>query len=352
MARGGADDVFAVGPPEVVIPAVKRFQEEIKERCNLQLQWAKSEYYCREGHLPPGAPPGLTLAGVQLGDHFYRGMAVYGVPVGSDKFCLDFLRSKKDEIVKDALKTRELLAADRQALWTALRLSISQRFSYLQQHVPPSLCEHVARELDNELWKVFETACGFPVPRGEEGGGFVVKTPAVPCLDGRSFQEWVVRLPATKYGWGLRSLAETCGYAYLGMLETTVPFMSGEQGVCPALAVLWGGQECWGPAARKEERWRQALASGSKVGGELQKIWRRAQEEAEQAASWLGGEVPPVLAAQVEGIGGDTVDASVSGGTRGRVVQALESQRAKVEESSPKRIVCQNVYVLVNNKID
>ena len=46
MARGGADDVFAVGPPEVVIPAVQRFAVDIAARCNLQLQWSNSMVFC------------------------------------------------------------------------------------------------------------------------------------------------------------------------------------------------------------------------------------------------------------------------------------------------------------------
>ena len=270
------------------------------------------------------------MAGVQEGDTFHRGIDVYGVPVGSEEFILNFLRKKKEEIIRDAEKTRELLSGDRQALWTALRLSISQRFSYLQQHVQPSLCSQVAEELDQEIWRIFEAACGFPVPRGNQRGGLQLQVPAIPSLDGKSFQEWVVRLPACHYGWGLRSLKETCSYAYLGMLETALPSMTGEGGVCPALAVLYGGQECWGEEASPETRWRTVLSSGCTVGQEVQEIWRSIQEEARQASNFLGQEVPAVLSIPVEGIGGDTAQASVSGETRGRVVRAVEGLRVKV----------------------
>ena len=125
MARGGADDVFAVGPPEVVIPAVQRFAVDIAARCNLQLQWSKSMVYCRQGDLPGYCPPGLTMAGEQVGDEFLRGVEVYGVPIGSDGYILYKLRQKKEEIIRDAEKARELLASDPQALWSCLRLSMS-----------------------------------------------------------------------------------------------------------------------------------------------------------------------------------------------------------------------------------
>jgi len=48
--------------------------------------------------------------------------------------------------------------------------------------------------------------------------------------------------------------------------------------------------------------------------------------EARQAATWLGEEVPEVLATPLEGLG----DGSTSGSTRGKVVEAMECTRAKV----------------------
>ena len=57
----------------------------------------------------------------------------YGVPVGSPEFVTHKLREKAEEIIRDANKTREVLATDPQSLWTALRLSVQQRFQYLMQ---------------------------------------------------------------------------------------------------------------------------------------------------------------------------------------------------------------------------
>ena len=134
---------------------------------------------------------------------------VYGAPVGSPAYVDHKLREVAREIVGDSRKAEEVLGGDRQALWSALRLSIHQRFGYLQQMVPPSLTEPMAAELDEVLWGMFERVCGFEVPRGEGQGGLTLSIPEVPYLDGCTFQELVVRLPVRLHGWGFRSLRDT-----------------------------------------------------------------------------------------------------------------------------------------------
>ena len=41
MARGGADDITAIGPPHIVFPAVEAFAREVKERC--LLEWERTK---------------------------------------------------------------------------------------------------------------------------------------------------------------------------------------------------------------------------------------------------------------------------------------------------------------------
>ena len=243
MARAGADDVFAVGLANVVLPAVQQFSESIKAKCNLELQWTKCKVYKREGDLPPNTPPGLTLAGETVDGEFQRGFICFGIPLGSDAYITHKLEEQAENIINDAEKAREVLGSDYQSLWTALRLSISTRFQYWMQLTPPSLCEPVARGLDNALWSILESACGFKIPRGGEEGGLELRIPDVPALDHQSFQEWAIRLPARLHGWGLRSLEDSCGPAYLATLETAIPFMSGPKGICNQLSHLWGGEE-------------------------------------------------------------------------------------------------------------
>ena len=162
--------------------------------------------------------------------------------MGTDEYIKSELFVYAEEIVKDAIKTREVLSTNKQAHWAALRLSIAQRFQYLCQHAHPSICEPVAAWLDTQLWKELEAAVGFNIPRGDGGqeGDVVINVP-VQGVSGKSFQEWAVRLPVKLHGWGFRSLAETCIPAYLGTLETSIPRMAT---ISPILQQTWGGAEC------------------------------------------------------------------------------------------------------------
>ena len=148
-----------------------------------------------------------------------------------------------------------------------------------------------------------ETAAGFSIPRGDEEGRLAVRTPAVPSLDGKSFQEWAVRLPARLYGWGFRSLEDSCGPAWIGSLESSIPFMAGREQICPQMEEVWGGEECWGEGAPKEDRWRRVLDSGCQEGVELRMVMGPIYREAQLAAAWLGEEVPAVLATPLPGLG-------------------------------------------------
>ena len=106
------------------------------------------------------------------------------------------------------------------------------------QLTPPSICEPVARELDNALWNILEASSGFKIPRGGEEGGLELRIPDIPALDHKSFQEFAIRLPARLHGWGFRSLEDACGPAYLATLETAIPFMAGAKGICPQMSGL------------------------------------------------------------------------------------------------------------------
>ena len=125
----------------MVFPAIEKFAENIRAKCNLELQWAKCKVYLREGELPPETPDGLTL----------RGFLCFGIPIGSEAYVTHKLQEQANEIIKDGERARQVLGSNYQSLWSTLRLSIANRFQYWMQ---PSLCEPVARELDNALWNI------------------------------------------------------------------------------------------------------------------------------------------------------------------------------------------------------
>ena len=326
LARAGYDDVYAVGKPEVVLPAVIRFQQDLSNRCGLTMQWGKTEWFSWDKVLPPHSPPELKFFGMfseENNGEFMRGFMCYGIPLGTERYVSHMLQQKAEEIAEDAIKTVQVLSGDRQALWSVLRLSTLTRFEYFCQLAPPSLCEPIACWLDGKLWSMLQAAVGFEIPRGEAGDK--VACP-VGELDGRSYQEWVVRLPIRLHGWGLRSLKETCGPAYFGALETAIPFMAARDKLCTQMETDWGGEECWGEAAEPSNRWRVVLESGCLEGRELQRWFQMLQSEATEAGPYLGEPPDPLLNSDLQGLGGS----SVSGATRGLVVEARDMLRSRL----------------------
>ena len=316
MARAGADDITAIGPPEVVFKAVEEFGREVRERCLLHWERTKTEVFTWEGGLPVGTPHGLTLAGEQVDGTFEPGFLMYGVPVGSDAYCKDQLMKIAQGIVSDGQKTAELLSGERQSLWSALRCSISQRFDYWMQMSYPSVIKPVAEWLDDQLWKILECATGLSIPTGATNDTWsCLLAMPVEGRTNRSFQQWVVRLPVRLGGFGLRSLCDTIGPAFIGALEQAVPFFCGNNGICPQLANSLGGEECFGEEAIGDQRWRVMVTSGCREGLELKNVWKTLQKEERQTATWLGRDMHENLSVQVECVGSNSCD----GSTRGKI---------------------------------
>ena len=205
MAKAGADDINAIGPPHIVFPAVEAFGREVRERCLLHWERTKTEVFTWQGDLPPGAPDGVSLAGENINGVFEHGFLMYGAPIGSDAYCHHQLMQVAEGIVSDGKKTAELLSGERQSLWSALRCSISQRFDYWMQMCYPSVVEPVAEWLDQQLWKILEIATGFSIPTGTTNTAWDCVLPILVPVVGRSdmsFQHWVVRQPVKLGGFG------------------------------------------------------------------------------------------------------------------------------------------------------
>ena len=115
---------------------------------------------------------------------------------------------------------------------------------------------------------------GQHVPRLEEGLGLecVVDVP-VDNLQGRSFQDHLVRLPIRLRGFGLRSLADTSPVAFIGGLELAL-----------------GGDE------EEAGWWRTLSEGGSRTGEEFKASWQLLQREGEQICDFLSVELEGALA--------------------------------------------------------
>ena len=102
--------MYAVGRVEGVLPAVERFQQDLRNRCGLLLQWNKTEWFTWNGQLPDHVPAQLKLVGMQIDNEFYRGFICYGIPLGSDEFVRHQLQQKSQEIIDDSVRMVEVLS--------------------------------------------------------------------------------------------------------------------------------------------------------------------------------------------------------------------------------------------------
>ena len=92
----------------------------------------------RDGIIPLDFIPGMPIAGKEIGGRFEAGMMVYGVPVGSDEYVKSMMETKMNEIASEVTKACTVLADERQALWTTLRLSTQQKLDYWLMLLHPS----------------------------------------------------------------------------------------------------------------------------------------------------------------------------------------------------------------------
>ena len=105
MEASQRDDLmmcYKVGRPEVVLPVEVKFQQDLKSRCRLDMQWNKTEWFSWDILIPVQVPPEIKLAGMQHNDNFYRGFMCYGIPLGIDEFVSHQLEQKSKEIIDDS----------------------------------------------------------------------------------------------------------------------------------------------------------------------------------------------------------------------------------------------------------
>jgi hypothetical protein len=79
------DDLYALGPPEVVFPALEKFWAEVERVCQLTLSRRKTEVFSWQ-ELGQELPRELTRAGTVVEGVFQPGFICYGIPVGSKPY--------------------------------------------------------------------------------------------------------------------------------------------------------------------------------------------------------------------------------------------------------------------------
>ena len=325
LAIFGNDDGYAIGPAEVVFPAVVYFREAIRESCGLTLRLSKCLVYTLTGELPPQAPAGMKRAGIEVeGGRFLPGFRCYGVFIGSDAYVRHMLKGEGERICSEIDKMMHLLREDSQAAWVIVSTAMAHQLDYSLTLQYPSDVLECAEMVDARLWAALGQLAGHPqIPRRDEGGGVecVLDFTRVPSLLGRSYQHLLAAQPVKLGGLGLRSLVETRHPAFLGGLEQALPFMvAGELCELPLAPSL---QAVIGNMAGGQGRWAGLAAAGSRTGIEFQESWGDLTGEARSIWDYLGEEPTGTLADPLEEMGRDSVD----GSTRTKAVQQREGLR-------------------------
>jgi len=203
------DDGNAVGPSDIMFPAIKTFANNVEQNCLLVWEKTISEVFSYNGLLPNNAKAGLTRAGAYVNGVFEPEFLCYGIKVGANRFVEHMLEYKLSEIAKSAKKSCDVLDEERQSLWAILRLSFSQQLDYWLQLCYPSNVKAAAEKTDDILWKVLETTALTSIPRN-------VTKIMIPGIQTLTYQAWLIRQPIHLIGFGLRSQIDLIPAAFIG----------------------------------------------------------------------------------------------------------------------------------------
>ena len=170
-ARACMDDLFVVGPPSVVFPALERFWQDIEATCLLQLERSKTEVFNWSSRLPESSPVGLKVAGCEVEGQFLPGFMCYGIPIGTQAYVKHQLSLKVQEVAKEVEEIVKVLDGEGQAIWTVARSSTATKMDYHLVMCYPSDMLEAAEEMDRILVSMVERAAHLSIPMIDEGRG-------------------------------------------------------------------------------------------------------------------------------------------------------------------------------------
>ena len=143
------DDGYMIGPPEVVFKVLAEFAAGIREECGCERNVSKCKMYSKEagvceaarrtGHIPEELMHLQEGVHVTQSEELLRGLTIFNVPVGEEKFVEVKLRAKAAQ----ARKTTEAYVRDLgdeypQELWTMLQFSLQHRITYWLKTCTPN----------------------------------------------------------------------------------------------------------------------------------------------------------------------------------------------------------------------
>ena len=148
-----------VGPPEVVFRVLADFAVGLKAECGLDLNMSKCKMFSwddgacararEEGHIPEELTPIQEGTYVKWAGDILKGIQVFNVPVGTERYVQAKLREKAMQVKQTTEKYVQDLGDEYpQELWTMLQFSLQHRVTYWLRTCTPEETEEVAVTVD------------------------------------------------------------------------------------------------------------------------------------------------------------------------------------------------------------
>ena len=155
----GMDDGYMIAPPELVFRVMAEFAAEIKEDCGCELNVSKCKMFnSEEGACEAARRAGYNpeeLLHLQEGVHVndsgnrLRGLTIFNVPVGEERYVEVKLRDKAMHVKKTTKAyVRDLGGEYPQELWTMLQFPLQHRITYWSRTCTPEETAQMAGHVD------------------------------------------------------------------------------------------------------------------------------------------------------------------------------------------------------------
>jgi len=332
-ARFQVDDGTVCGPADVVLPALRRYADAVRadgeevrfDKCCL---WRPGD---DDGSVLEQDPAYVADCAGRPRSEIVRvvrdgGLAVNGVPFGSDAFVHGALRDIADDQLSYIHEiSSKLRSANPHVLWALLRECVNTRIYHLAQCVYP--------EDGVDMFRAFDAAMLDAACDAFGGAGDLVR--------GDSVASEALRLPVRLGGGGLRSSADLSPVAFCGTVCSVAPTMvtvpmAGTVGFLPQLAEVLGTGPFNGDD-RFEPLCGDGARSASRLGRTFHKAWGDVTRE---TAAALGGRVDtgPLAAPAVgAGLGVDKPQREMTRQRESAVASALYAKATRLPETDARR---------------
>jgi len=258
-ARFMSDDGLAWGPPEILWPALARFEAAVAAKGGIMQRTKSSRYSPNEDYSQGDAQ--VPACRIDPDDPTSpAGLVVCNIPLGSEEFVESYLASKTSKTCRAIEKIAEHLSEDNNEAWCAIYYSSQHKFLYWLRGCLPRQIRHHAAKVDLALDAAVERATELR-------------------LEGDDITRMRLRLPGRYAGGGIRSQAELAPIAFAGCANGALPRMidhrleggQSKPGFCPALQTALGAGSFDDGAA--QPRYRAFLASALPSARALQDAW-------------------------------------------------------------------------------